>query len=85
MAVLVLSKTPDKEEAEEIAQRVAQEYSDADQKYIVWYLDTELPTGIGVATSDQLAAHKRDAGPDACFMTVTMCNDEEVDEIYYEE
>lgn len=84
-AILVLSQTPDRDAAEDIAQRVATEYGDEDQRNIVWYLDTEVPTWVGVSTADQLYAHKRDAGDQSCFMAVILCNDEEVDEVYREE
>ena len=84
-AVLVLSGTPDQEQAEKIAQYVAQEYSDDDQRYIIWYLDDELPPWVTVAQGDQLSAHKRDSGPEACYMAVAMCNDEEIEALHNEE
>jgi hypothetical protein len=86
-AILVLAKTPDQATAEEIAQRVAREYSDDTQTSLIWVLDTIVPdwlTESNVALADQLSAYRRDAGEDACFMTVMMCTDEEADEIYDE-
>lgn len=84
-AVVVLDSAPEREAAEEIAQRVARQYADDDQDNIIWSIDTEIPVDINVGLADQLEAYKRDAGPDACFMTIVMCNDEEVDGIYSEE
>ena len=84
-AVLVLSETPDSERAVEIAQSVAHQYSDDTQTAIVWSLNLEPPEWLDISTADQLSAHKRDAGNDACYMVVILCTDEEADLIYHEE
>lgn len=84
-AILVLSQVPSRDSAEDIAQRVAVEYADDEQHNIVWYVDDEVPSWVGISTADQLYAHRRDAGEDACFMTVILCNDDEIDEVYNEE
>lgn len=84
-AVLVLDYTPDHELAESVAQHVAVEYADETEDIIVWMLSYDVPSWISVGLADQLAAHKRDAGPNACYMTVILCNDEEADEILNEE
>lgn len=84
-AILVLSQIPDRDAAEVIAQRVATDYADDDQRNIVWYLDDEVPEWVGISTADQLYAHKRDAGEQSCFMAVILCNDDEVDEVHRED
>ena len=81
-AVLVLDHTPDDEAAKVLAQKVASQYSDDSQDTIIWVLDEEVPTWVNVGLADQLSAYKRDAGPEACFMTVIMCSDEEANEIF---
>lgn len=83
-AMVVLAHVPDTATAEEIAQRVAQEYSDETQDNIIWFIDIELPDSMNVGLADQLNAYRRDAGPDCCFMTIIMCNEEEANEYYGE-
>lgn len=84
-AVIVLDHVPVTEACNSLARRVARQYSDDGEDTIIWYLDTTPPRWMNVAEADQLEAHKRDAGIDACYMTVIMCTDEEADQIYNEE
>lgn len=68
--ILVLNTRPSDERCDEIAAYEAEGY-----KTFWWKISQDLPEEVNVSSADQLAACKKDAGPDAVYLTVWMIND----------
>lgn len=80
--VLVLEKMTDDDRARRLVLKIATRYGDEEQTTALWSIVDELPEWMGIAMSDQLGAHKRDAGAEACYMVIYICTREEARELY---
>lgn len=70
---VVLSSAPDtSDEAERIIAYMVDEYLNRQVEVLGWGVAETLPEDIGVSLGDQLAAYKRDAGPEAVYFIVRL-------------
>lgn len=68
-ACVVVDRIGTDEQAEALVEKTAYDMG-ARYARIQWYWTDEVPDWMAVGAADQLAAHRRDAGPNAIYLVI---------------